>query len=208
MVSNLKKSDELILGPKDRAIEAINRGEYEKAKESIHDLYEDFQPLHDRYLEWINFLLAFISKKLGEEVVPEAMQGLVEEIYRSIFENMKKMNHDELAKIAVNTHRPHYNHIEVAEDDEKTVITINVCNAGARLVKDCIAQRTGGLTTREWPWSFNEKDFPFYCVHTYHFNKLFKELEVPIEIKWVRGYDNQGKPTGQACTGTIRQIKS
>jgi len=204
----MKRRDELLQGPKEKAIEAHNQGKRAETLKYIHELYEEFRPIHDRYVESINSLLTFISKKLGEEAVAEAAQYYVEQTATGIFARMKTLNHEQLVRALVDLHRKHYNHFYVEENDDKTVITIPECNVGARLLKDGIAQKEGGLTKKAWQWSFNRTGVPYYCIHAHVFNNLFKRLGLPVAVEWGRQYDDQGKTTGEPCRYIIRKTVS
>ena len=205
----MKRRDDLLQGPKEKAVEALNQDNKTEALKYIHELYEEFRPLHDRYVEIVNSLLTFIGKKFGEEAVVEATQYYVEQTATSMFTRMKTLNHEQLVSAFVNLHRKHYNGFYVEEDDEKTVITITECNVGARLLKDgIVAQQEGGLTKEAWHWSFNRTGVPYYCIHGYVFNNIFKRLGVPVVVEWGKQYDDKGKATGEPCRYTIRKTVS
>ena len=205
----MERRDDLLQGPKEKAVEALNQDNKTEALKYIHELYEEFRPLHDRYVEIVNSLLTFIGKKLGEEAVVEATQYYVEQTATSMFTRMKTLNHEQVVSAFVNLHRKHYNGFYVEEDDEKTVITIPECNVGARLLKDgIVAQQEGGLTKKAWHWSFNRTGVPYYCIHGYVFNNIFKRLGVPVVVEWGKQYDDKGKATGEPCRYTIRKTVS
>ena len=199
----MNRGNDLLTGPKERAIAAVREGDKETALASIGELYDDFRPLHNRYVEWINFLLSYISKKNGEEAVSEALEQLVDTIYRPLFENMVGMSHEEILKAVISLHRQHYSVWHVDEEDTKTVIILDECNVGGRLMKTGMDRKLGSLTTRAHSWSFNKEGVPYYCVHAAYFNKLFKELGIPVEVNWARQYDENGEPTGKTCNYTV-----
>jgi hypothetical protein len=201
----MKKRDELLIGPKEKAEEALNKNEKAQALKHISELYEEFRPIHDRYVESINSLLTFVSQKLGEEAVAEAARHYVEQTTSGMFARMKTLNHEQLVRALADLHRKHYSRFYVEEDSDKTVITVAECNVGARLLKDGIAQREGGLTKKTWPWSFNSAGVPYYCLHAHVFNDLFQKLGVPVEITWGKQYDDEGKATGETCRYIIRK---
>jgi len=197
------RRDDLLIGPKERAIEAVHKGDKEKALASINALSEDFRPLHDRYVEWINLLLSYICKKNGEEAVNEAMEQLVVTIYRSRFEKMVGMRYEDLIKTLVSLHRQHYQILHIDEGDEKTVITIDECNVGGLLMKMGLDRKYDALTSKAYSWAFNREGVPYYCIHAAYFNKLFTELGIPVKVDWARQYDGEGKPTGKTCIYTV-----
>ncbi len=205
----MKRRDDLLQGPKEKAVEALNQDEKTEALKYIHELYEEFRPLHDRYVEIVNSLLTFIGKKLGEEAVAEATQYYVGQTATSMFTRMKTLNHEQLVSALVDLHRKHYNGFYVEENDEKTVITVLECNVGARLLKDrIVTQQEGGLTKKAWHWSFNRAGVPYYCIHAHVFNNIFKRLGVPVVVEWGKQYDDKGKTTGEPCRYIIRKTVS
>ncbi|MFQ5762381.1 MAG: hypothetical protein ACE5PO_05030 [Candidatus Bathyarchaeia archaeon] len=204
----MKRRNDLVAGPRDKAVQAIKEDRKADAMMHVSELYEDFRPIHDRYVESINSLLTFISKRLGEEAVEEAARCYVEQTATSIFSRMKAMNHEQLVGTLVNLHRKHYSDFYVEENDDRTIITISGCNVGARLLQAGIAQREGGLTSRGWDWSFNRAGVPYYCVHAHIFNELFKKLELPVEVQWGKQYDDEGNPTGETCRYIIQKTAS
>jgi len=204
----MKRRDDLLQGPKEKAIEALNQGKKAEALEYIHELSEEFRPIHDRYVEGINSLITFISEKLGEEAVAEAVQYWVEQTALGIFNQMKTLNYEQLVSALVGLHRKHYSGFHVEESDEKTVIVIPECNVGARLIKDGIVQQTGGLTKKAWNWSFNRSGVPYYCIHAHIFNNLFEKLGIPVVVEWEKQYDDEGKSTGETCRYIIHKTVS
>ena len=120
-----RRRDDLLVGPKEKAIEAVKAGRKEEAIKYIEELYKIFKPLHDRYVDWIQFLLSFIADKLGEEVVEEALHGIVMSIYKDRFVNVyKNMSAEEIAKMWNLVHKSHYSDFYIEEDDEKVEVYI------------------------------------------------------------------------------------
>jgi len=201
----MKKRDDLLQGAKEKAIEALDRNDKKQTLQYINELYEEFRPIHDRYVESINSLLTFVSQRLGEEAVADAAWHYVEQTTSAMFARMKAFTHEQLVRTLADLHRKHYSQFHVEDDSDKTVITVVECNVGARLLKDGLAQREGGLTKKAWDWSFNRTGVPYYCIHAHVFNNLFQRLGIPIEVEWGRQYDDDGKATGEPCRYIIRK---
>lgn len=205
----MKRRNDLLKGPKEKAIEAVKKGEREEAIRWINELYEDFHPLHDRYSEWCASLLTFIGKNLGEETVLKATQQLMSEIYTERFNQLKSLDHESLVKAFVRMHRSHYSQFHVEEYEEKTIITINGCGCGGRMMKEGKYDNTDrhpvmwGTTKKGYPWSFNKQGMPYYCIHSYVMNDIFRKVGIPIETKYGFQYDREGNPVDDPCTYTI-----
>ena len=193
------KRDDLLVGTKEKAIAAIEIGDKEEALRRVEELYLEFQPLHDRYVEWIQFLLGFISERLGEESVEEALRGIVTDIYKdrwvSIF---KKMSPEDIARMFCTVSKIHYSDFHIEEDDEKFVIIIPYCGSGGMIQKDGKAE--GRRTRKAYSWSFGQAGVSYYCCHESLFNKMFRELGFEnIKFEYCNQFEDDGKATGNPC---------
>jgi hypothetical protein len=84
-MADVKRRDDLVMGPKEKALAALNAGNIDETLKQIDALHKQFKPLHDRYCEWINYLLTFIAERVGEEAVEEAMEGTFKAVYGKMF---------------------------------------------------------------------------------------------------------------------------
>jgi hypothetical protein len=139
----------------------------------------DLRMLINRIVEWCDSLLKFISEKLGEEAVGEAMERVIDEVYRPRFEGLRSMTYKELVDYYYRSFKARNYEFTVIEERDKIVFVITRCTTGGKLIEDGKA----GKTRNKWPWSFNEIGFPYYCTHTYFFNKLWSELGVPVRVE-------------------------
>lgn len=147
--------DDLKIGPKEKAIEAIEAGKKKEAIRYIDELVEEFRPLHDRYEDWILSLLGFIKDKMGGGAIEEALLRTFTDVYKERAFPLEKMGNPELIKRYCQSLRSHYAEFYLEEDDEKTVIVIPYCGSGGRMEKEGKAK--GRRTQQAYPWSFNQK---------------------------------------------------
>jgi len=147
------------------------------SEEFMHcsSLYE----LINRLVEWCNFLLKFISERLGEEAVGEAMEKLVNNVYRSRFECLRSMTYNEIVDYYCKSFKARNYEFTIVEEKDKSIFIITRCTTGGRLVESGIA----GKTRNTWSWSFNRINFPYYCTHTYFFNNIWNDLGIPIRVE-------------------------
>ncbi len=197
----MRRRDDFLVDPKEKAIEAVKAGNKEEAIKCIEELREGFKPLHDRYGDWIQLLLTFIADRLGEEAVEEALRHITTEIYKDRFVNLfKNMSAEEIARMWSQLSKSHYGDFYVEEDDEKFVLVQPYCGSGGRMQKE----GRGGTTGKAYSWSFDQAGVPYYCCHESMFNIMFKELGVDnLEFQYSRMFDNEGKPTGGICRHII-----
>jgi hypothetical protein len=195
------RRDDLLMGPKERAIQAVEAGRTEDAIKYIKELHEDFKPLQDKFGEWIQSLLAFISTKIGEDAVEEALHKTFLDVYKERYEPKRKMTPEELVKVQARVLRLHYNDFYVEEDDEKFVLVMSFCGSGGRIQK---LTKADGKTKKAYPWSFNQKGLNYFCCHCKVFELGAKVFGLDmLHVEHTPLFDENGNPTGKTCRQTI-----
>lgn len=203
----MKRRDDLLIGPKEKAIAAIRSGNVEEAIKQIEELAGEFKPLHDRYNDWHQSLLNFISERLGEEAVEEALRRVFNDVYRESSAGMKNVSHDDLVKFVCKAHRCHQSDFYIEEDDENTYFIIPYCGSGGRLQKR--GEPFGRRTGKPYPWSFNRSGVNYYCCHEAVFGALHKELGIDfLEFEYSELFDKDGNPTGGTCRAIVSKKKT
>ena len=59
--------DDFLIGPREKAVEAIKAGKTEQALGYLNDVYEQFHKLHDAYSNHISLLLGTLAETQGDE---------------------------------------------------------------------------------------------------------------------------------------------
>lgn len=151
---------------------------------NLHEIESEFKPLHDRLVAWCNFLLAFIGEKMGEEAVGEAMDKLVEDLYKERFLEWKKMTPKERFELFCRSHRSNFSKFETKENRHNYTIVIKHCGSGGLIKKEGWDRKYGAITSNPYSWSFGKEGIPYYCTHASYFNTLFKNLSLKIKIRY------------------------
>jgi len=194
-----KRRDDLNIGPKEKAIQAIRAGKTEEALKYLDEVSEQFHHLNDLYSNDINRAFALLSAACGEERLKDFIREDTLKAFPAAYASWKNMTPEEKVRGICAVHRAHYSEFHVEEDDEKFTVAITGCNAGGRLLRDGIAQKEGSVTKKAYPWSFNVAGFPYYCIHASYINEVFSSLGLKMEIKWGRQYDDQGRQIDEPC---------
>jgi hypothetical protein len=195
----MARRDDFLIGPKEKAVEAIKAGKTEEALAYLNEVYEQFHALHDAYTNDISLLEGTLAEMQGDKWYEAFERKKVVELLGPKYERYKGMSAEQKVAAICNSMRAHFSEFHVEEDDEKFVVAMTGCNAGGRLVRDGIAKRQGAITKKAYPWSFNRVSFPYYCAHAYFLNELFKELGIKVKIDYGRQYDDQGKKINEPC---------
>jgi hypothetical protein len=202
----MRRRDDLIVGPKEKAVKALKEGKKDEAIQYIEEIYQEFRPIHDRYGDWIQCLLNFIAERLGEDAVADALKKTFNEVYKARLISLKNMTHEELIKSRSQSHRTHFSNFYIEEDDEKTVLVINYCGSGGRIQKE--GKLCGEGTTQAYPWSFDQIGVCYYCCHEAIFSMFYKELGLDfMKYEYHRQFDEEGRPTGKPCRWVIYKKK-
>jgi hypothetical protein len=195
----MMRRDDFLIGPKEKAVEAIKAGKTEEALSYLNDVYEQFHALHDAYSNDISLLEGTLAQTQGTQWYEAFERKKVFELLGPKYERYKDMSAEQKVKAICNSMRAHYSEFHVEEDDEKFAVKITGCGAGGRLVRDGIAKRQEAITKQAFPWSFNRINFPYYCAHAYFLNELLKEKGIKIRIEYGRQYDDQGNKINEPC---------
>lgn len=151
----------------DLALEAIDAGEKEKAKQLANRMYREFNYLHDGYMTWVTGLLSFIYKNYGLDVLEKAEREAHTIEANFVFKPSKETDFRARVEEMVGGLRGHLQPITVAEDDEKVTITMKPCGSGERIIRMGGYKPEIGLRRVKEPHriTYGMKDFPIYCVH-------------------------------------------
>jgi len=195
----MARRDDFLVGPKEKAVEAIKEGKTEQALSCLNDVYKQFHALHDAYSNHISLLERTLAKTQGDEWYEAFERKTIVESFRPKYERYKNMSAEQQVEAICNSMRAHYSEFHVEEDVSKLVVVITGCGAGGRLIRDGTAKRQDAITEKAYPWSFNRVGFPYYCAHAYFLNELFKELGLKIKIEYGRQYDDEGNKIDEPC---------
>ena len=132
----------------EKAIDAINAGNNDDALRYIQDMSKNWMVLHDRYVAWGQILLNFIAVRLGEDAVLEAHKAITDYVYGPMFGKWNAQSHEEIVANFVRMSDPHQHKYHVEEDEEKTVITLDLCGSGGRAKKEGVFKKIRRLHQR------------------------------------------------------------
>ena len=195
----MARRDDFLIGPKEKAVEAIKAGKTQEALGYLNDVNEQFHKLHDAYSNHLSLLFGTLVETQGDKWYEAFDRKTVFDLFGAKYERWRAMSPEQRVEDICNSQRAHYSEFHVEEDDEKFTVVIRGCGAGGRLVRDGIAKRQNSITKKAYPWSFNQVGFPYYCSHGYVLNELWKELGLKVELRWGRQYDDQGNQINEPC---------
>jgi hypothetical protein len=195
----MARRDDFLIGPKEKAVEAIKAGKTEEALGYLNDVYGQFHALHDAYSNDISMLEGALAQARGNRWYEAFERKKVFGLLGPKYQRYRGMSVEQRVEAICNSMRAHYSEFHVEEDANKFSVVITGCGAGGRLVRDGVAKRQGAITKKAYPWSFNRVGFPHYCVHAHFMNELFKEIGLKIEVEYGRQYDDKGNKIDEPC---------
>jgi len=162
------------------AIEAIDTGKFDEAKEVIKYFIPEGKGLHDLYCDWSYSWYNYIADKYGEESLYEASRVSQEPWLKPFCEVLMAMD-DVYERFAwlVECMRAHrcgpqqIGDVTCIEEKERYVMEFDPCGSGGRMRRgdpvNGTPPRTGppynfGTFKKTYPWTWGKK-IAYYCLH-------------------------------------------
>jgi hypothetical protein len=149
----------------DLVLEAIDRGDKEKAKQLANRMYEEFNYLHDGYGFWVSGLQTYIYKNCGIDALEQAEREAHTTEAKVVFKPIEATDIRSRVEHLAKGLRGHLQPIKIEEDEEKITLTMQPCGSGERIIQK--GGYEAGLARVQDPHriTWRMKDFPIYCVH-------------------------------------------
>ncbi len=193
----------------EKIIEAIEAGRLEEAKNLARYIIPEGKALHDLFCDWIYDIYSKVGAAQGDEAVYQLTRATQETwMMRRTWKAFKMMPVEDQVYLTAEIMRSHRGGpkqdgaLEIIEEKDRLSIKMDPCGSGGRMRRgdpiDGTPSRLGppynfGMTQKAYPWSWNKKGVPYYCLHC-----AANEI-LPIEWGghplWVTGYsDNHDDP--------------
>lgn len=149
----------------DVALETIDEGDKEKAKELVNRMYREFNFLHDGYMFWVTGLLSHIYRNYGIDAVEKAEREAHTIEGKTVFKKPEEKDFRTRVTHMANGMRGHLQPLNIEEDDEKVVVTMKPCGSGERIIEKGGYEAGLARVKDPHPITWGMKNFPIYCVH-------------------------------------------
>jgi hypothetical protein len=162
--------EEFSKGHIELALEALEKGDIEKARYWCQKNEETKHWIHDHYVYWVTSLLSHIQKRYGEDAAVEALKESYFLPILGLERTRKEIGIKAYIKAWVDGILRHHSMIpglKVQEDDEKFIITFGHCGSGGFLIDQGAYDGTFGFTRikKARPETWGEENVPVYCAH-------------------------------------------
>jgi hypothetical protein len=180
----------------ERIIGSIREDKIDRAVALCDLLKEERIILHDFFADACTALYTWIGTNLGEERLKDMFtfsfeQSARRQIYDIVDPALKRgLEAFTLARGGWVAHScsgagEHGGAFRLEEDDEKFTFVLDPCGSGGRLWRKRRYEPplSFARTERSYPWSYNRKGFPYYCVHCSFLNELLPYAHLGF-INW------------------------
>jgi hypothetical protein len=103
-----KRRDDFLIGPKEKAIEAIQAGKKEEAIKYLNEVSEQFHRLHDSYGNDINKGFGYLAQAYGEEWLKDYVGKDILEGFTIRFTPWQNFTAEQKVAGVCSIHRAHY----------------------------------------------------------------------------------------------------
>lgn len=167
----LKELSQLTL---DALVEAIEKGDKERAKRLARRMYREFEGMHDYFVSWITSTLSWVGRRFGDDAVYESMARALEPWMKEALEAYPTNDLRRAVIMLAMGLKGHLQPLKIEEDDEKITLMMTFCGSGGKLLKkDAYGPPPKLLRIRKaQPMTWNRPDFPAYCAHCWVHNAL------------------------------------
>ena len=86
------RRDDFLIGPKEKATEAIKAGRTEEALRYLDDVHEQFHKLHDAYCSHLSLLMGTLAELHGEEWYEEFDHKTITDLFTAKYSRWKDMS--------------------------------------------------------------------------------------------------------------------
>jgi hypothetical protein len=153
----------------EQAKAAIDAGDGDAAKVLIDRAVTQWASLKDYSINWITSLLTFVAEELGEDAVERALRKTGDEFVRprrTTGTEWGTLPAAQRAKVIARAMVANMGEVEVAEDDEKIVLSFQ-CGTGGKLISDGAYEGDHPYWTLREPAgrTFDRDELPVYCAH-------------------------------------------
>jgi hypothetical protein len=171
----------------DRAIEAIDAGDLETARELCSGMRHEWRFLHDLMAESMLGLISYVQERCGEDAVADAWRHSMERGWKRDTAKIVRKDRRSIVEALAATWRAHSTsgvgdhpgQFTIEEDADKFTFTMNPCGSGQRLWRRGMYEGDSayGVTREAHDWSYERVGLPLYCTHCTFMNEL-------LPIKW------------------------
>lgn len=152
------------------AVEAIDKGDRDKAKHWLERHQETKNWIHDHYVYWVTSLLTHITKRYGEDAAVEALKDSYFLPVLGLERIRKDVGVKEYMQMWVDGILRHHGMIpglKIEEDDDKFTVTFGRCGSGGFLIDQKMYDGPFGFARlkKARPETWGEENVPVYCAH-------------------------------------------
>ena len=194
------KEEQSVQGAFEAALSAIADGTDEEAMDHVKALNEAALQVHDRMVQYVNLLLAFIAQEMGEEKIQDAWRYIIERIHKKGVVALKGKSHREVVKVFQGEHLAHGSTLSLSEGKDRSTFLIHSCGSGGRLRRDGLEGEEGKFK-KPYSWCFGRKGISYYCSHCAIVTEDSPhwDADFTIEVEYGRQFDQEGKPVEEPC---------
>jgi hypothetical protein len=168
-----------------RIMKSIRQKKINEARDLCDLLKEERIVLHDLFADFCVALFTWIGRNLGEERLQDMFifcfeQSARRQLYDLYDPALKRgleaflIARDSWVAHSCSGAGEHGGAFRLEEDDEKFTFILDPCGSGGRLWRKhrYEAPFDFSVTEHAYPWSYDRKGFPYYCIHCFFMNEL------------------------------------
>lgn len=150
----------------DLAIQAIQKGEPERAIDYIKEYAGEMEFVHNIMGEMMWAMVTYVGKKFGEEEVGEVWR-FRQQAAKGASGGIAGKSPEDVLRMVAKIWRAHNTNFTVAEEADRFVMTLNPCSTGGDMLRRELDKHPTNLgkVEKSHNWTWGKKDVSYYCAH-------------------------------------------
>lgn len=178
--------DELGARTDETILNAMDRGDIQKARNLVKHMYRELIAMHDIEVTMVTAALSFIGKRFGDDVLHEALHEMLASWVKEAAREYAKIQDPRVkAKMFARGLKGHGVKVKIEEDSEKFIFSMEPCGSGGKLIRSGSYEPPKNFYRVKKPrlMTHRRPDYPVYCAHCiFHEIIGIEETGIPLFI--------------------------
>ena len=182
---------------------ALDEGNVELAKERLEYARQEWQVVHDMYVNWAWSFFTYIQQKDGDEGLEQAYRDILGSYYRDRYDAVMAADTETQLQLSVEGLRGHLmgpgrrGEVPVTDEGERWRIDLEPCGSGGVAIKRLRAgdepnPELFGFADKAHDWTWGKENVCHYCGHCAFVNEILaiEHYGHPLRVTEYSGDDD------------------
>lgn len=163
--------------------EAVEDGDLERVKETLEYARNEWQVVHDMYVNWAWAFFTYIQREQGEDALEDVYRFVLGSYYRDRYDKVMASDAETQLQLTIEGLRGHLmgpgrrGELGVVDEGKRWKIDMEPCGSGGEAIKRLQAGEEPnpelfGFSEEAHDWTWNKENVCLYCGHCAFVNEI------------------------------------